>query len=295
MFDFRLKVFYVVAKRLNFTKAAAELYISQPAVSKHIQELETYYATKLFHRNGSRIRLTKTGAHLLKNTEKLMELHRRIDIEMAAHENNSKGTLKIGASTTVAQYYLPKYIASFRQKYPDIQVSMVSNNTEAIENMLTENQIDLGIVEGQSKRQNIKYNPITKDEIVLCTRTSNQLIRKPLISIEELKNLPLILRESGSGSLDVIASILSQHGVNISGLKKEIELQSTESIKSYLLHSDSFAFLSIHSIFKELRDNELRIIDIKGLEFERSFFGIVNQGDMHKLQELFLDHISALP
>lgn len=295
MFDFRLKVFYVVAKRLNFTKAAAELYISQPAVSKHIQELETYYATKLFHRNGSRIRLTKTGAHLLKNTEKLMELHRRIDIEMAAHENNSKGTLKIGASTTVAQYYLPKYIASFRQKYPDIQVSMVSNNTEAIENMLTENQIDLGIVEGQSKRQNIKYNPITKDEIVLCTRTSNQLIRKPLISIEELKNLPLILRESGSGSLDVIASILSQHGVNISGLKKEIELQSTESIKSYLLHSDSFAFLSIHSIFKELRDNELRIIDIKGLEFERSFFGIVNQGDMHKLQELFFDHISALP
>ena len=295
MFDFRLKVFYVVAKRLNFTKAAAELFISQPAVSKHIQELEAHYATKLFDRNGSRIRLTKTGAHLLRSTEKLMEMHRRIDIEMAAHENNSKGTLKIGASTTVAQYYLPKYIASFKEKFPEIQVSLISNNTEIIENLLTENQIDLGIVEGQSKRQNIKYHAITKDEIVLCTRSSNQLIKKPVINIEELKKLPLILREAGSGSLDVIAAILSRHGINISELKKEIELQSTESIKSYLLHSDSFAFLSIHSIFKELRDNELKIIDIKGLEFERSFFGIVNQGDMHKLQELFFAHISSLP
>lgn len=293
MFDFRLKVFYVTAKRLSFTKAAETLFISQPAVSKHIHEIEQYYGTKLFNRNGTKIKLTPAGLILYKQTEKLMDIYRTIDLEIASLSDHSKGELRIGASTTVAQYFLPKYIASFKEKFPDINVTFVSNNTEIIENLLTENKIDLGVVEGQPNNQYLKYNCLAKDEIVLCTRSGNNRIGKANIKIEELKKLSFILREAGSGSLDIIASHLKSNGIRISELTKEIELHSTESIKSYLLNSDTYAFLSIHSIFKELKDGEIKIIDIKELEFERYFYGIVNQGDHNKLQELFFRHITS--
>ncbi|WP_312422785.1 LysR substrate-binding domain-containing protein [Epilithonimonas sp.] len=292
MFDFRLKVFYVTAKRLNFTKAAEELFISQPAVSKHIHEIEQYYETKLFDRNGTKIKLTQAGLLLYKHAEKLMDIYRDIDFEIAALSDHSKGEVRIGASTTVAQYFLPKYIASFKEKFPDINVTLISNNTEIIENLLTENKIDLGVVEGQPNHQNLKYTCLVKDEIVLCTRSKNKN-SKTSIKIDELKKLSFILREAGSGSLDIIASQLKRNGINLSELKKEIELQSTESIKSYLLNSDTYAFLSIHSIFKELKDSELKIIDIKGLDFERYFYGVINQGDQNKLQELFFNHIAS--
>lgn len=291
MYDFRLKVFYIVAKRLNFTRAAEELFISQPAVSKHIHEIEEHYGVKLFDRNGTKIKLTKAGNVLYSHVEKLTDIYRDIDMDIAALSSNSKGLLRIGASTTVAQYYLPKYMASFKERFPDIEMTMVSNNTEVVENLLIENKIDLAIVEGQSKRQNLQYNCIAKDEIVLCTKASNQSA-KQVIKPEDLKKLPIILREPGSGSLEVIASALKTKNIQLSELQKEIEMQSTESIKTYLLHSDVYAFLSIHAIFRELKENELKIIDIKGLEIERSFYLAINHGDMHSLQELFFKHIS---
>ena len=294
MNDFRLRVFYVVAKRLSFTKAAAELFISQPAVSKHIHEIEAHYETQLFDRNGTRIKLTQAGLVLLKQVERLMDIYRTIDTELAALANNTKGTLRIGASTTVAQYYLSPHMASFKTRFPDVQVSLVVNNTEAIENLLAESKIDLGIVEGQPKRPHITYHRMVKDEIVLCTRVGNPLMRKGVIKPDELRKLPMIFREAGSGSLDVISSVLRENGIQLADMQKEIELQGAESIKSYLLHSNAFAFLSIHAIFKELKDNELRIIDIKGLQLERYFYGIVNHGDAHKLPELFFRHLTAI-
>lgn len=293
MFDFRLKVFYITAKRLNFTKAAEELFISQPAVSKHIHELEQHYEIKLFLRDGSKIKLTQAGSILYAHAEKLMEAYRTLDFDMAALSVTIKGTLRLGASTTVAQYFIPKYMATFREKFPEISISLVSGNTEHIENMLSENKIDLGMVEGQPNHQNLKYSKIVKDEIVLCTRSKNKNALKLTVKPEELKTLPLILREAGSGSLDIIASRLKEKGIALCDLKKDMEFESTESIKSYLLNSDDYAFLSIHSIFKELRDNDLKIIDIKGLTFERYFYSVINQGDQNKLQRLFLDHISS--
>lgn len=107
MFDFRLKVFQTVAKRLNFTKAAAELYITQPAVTKHIQELEHYFKTKLFERKGSQIKLTPAGEILLQHTEQIFAVYQNLEFEMSSFSKKHKGRLRVGASTTVAQYVLP--------------------------------------------------------------------------------------------------------------------------------------------------------------------------------------------
>lgn len=294
MYDFRLKVFYVVANRLNFTKAAAELFISQPAVSKHIHEIEVYYETQLFERHGSKISLTKAGHILLKNVENLMDIYRNIEIEIAAQKDVSHGHLKVGASTTVAQYFLPKRIADFKVKFPKVQISLISDNTEHIENLLVENKIDIGVVEGYHKRSSLKYQQLAKDEIVLCTRAANRLINKESVTVEELYKLPLVLREVGSGTLDVIASKLEEHDFSVADLKREMVLPSSESIKSYLLHSDTCAFLSIHSILKELKNKELRVVEIDDMDFERIFWGITKHGDTNRLQELFFRHISTL-
>ncbi|THU39159.1 LysR family transcriptional regulator [Niastella caeni] len=293
MFDFRLKVFYTVARRLNFTKAAEELFITQPAVTKHIHEIETYYKTRLFQRNGTKIKLTSAGTALLEHAEQLFDIYRNIEFDLAAINENVKGTIRIGASTTVAQYVLPKYLASFKQKFPDTKIELTANNTEHIENALIANKIDFGIIEGQSKRPQLKYTTFLKDEMVLCTRTGNPVIKKQSISLASLKELPLLIREQGSGSQEVIATALKKAGIKVSQLKIEMVLDSTESIKSYLSSSDCFAFLSVHSILKELKSNELTIIDIKDLSIERSFYFVIQQGDKHHLSELFIKFISA--
>ncbi|MFH7015675.1 LysR family transcriptional regulator [Flavobacterium sp. FlaQc-47] len=291
--DFRLKVFYTVALRLNFTKAATELYISQPAVSKHIQELEETYKTKLFERNGSKIALTTAGEILLKHTKNIFEIYREIDFDMSSFINERQGLLRLGASTTISQYIISPVLARFHQKQKEIKVNLLNGNTEQIENALINKEIEIGIVEGQSKNQSIKYIPFLKDELVLVCNTKNPLLKQNEISLEDLKSMKFITRERGSGTLEVIEFALKQVDVKISDLQIEMQLGSTESIKSYLLNSDCFAFMSIHAVDKELRNNELIVLDVANLSIERYFYIITLLGKSDSLSELFIQNISS--
>lgn len=292
MFDFRLKVFQTVAHRLNFTKAAAELYITQPAVTKHIHELEKHFKVKLFERNGSKIKLTPAGESLRQQTDQLFSFYQNLEFEMAGFSHDQKGKLRVGASTTVAQYVLPPVLAAFHQKFPHVQITLITNNTEQIEYRLTNNEIDLGIIEGHSKNASIKYSEFLKDEIVLVSSTKNAFAKKEIIKAADLKNIPLLLREPGSGTLEVISHALKLAGIKMSDLKIEMQLASTESMKSYLPCSDCLAFLSIHSILNELKRNELHIIDVKGLEIERYFYFIQLHGQSDSLPDLFMKFAS---
>ncbi len=291
--DFRLKVFYTVALRLNFTKAATELYITQPAVSKHIQELEETYKTKLFERNGSKIALTPAGEILLKHTKNIFEIYREIDFDMSSFINERQGLLRLGASTTISQYIISPVLARFHQKQQDIKVNLLNGNTEQIENALINKEIEIGIVEGQSKNQSIKYVPFIKDELVLVCNTRNPLVKQNEISLDDLKSMKFITRERGSGTLEVIEYALKQVGVKLTDLQIEMQLGSTESIKSYLLNSDCFAFMSVHAVDKELKNNELIVLDIEGLAIERFFYIITLLGKSDSLSELFIQNISS--
>ena len=292
MFDFRLQVFQAVAKRLNFTKAAAELYITQPAVTKHIHELERHFKVKLFDRNGSRIKLTSAGKILLQHTEQLFSVYRNLEFEMNNLSQKHKGILRLGASTTIAQYVLPPVLAAFHKKFNDVQITLTTNNTEQIEQALNNKEIDLGIIEGHSKNASIKYSEFIKDEIVLVTSISNPLAKKGIIQIKDLKNIPLLMREPGSGTLEVIAHELKKVGLKLHELNIEMRLSSTESMKSYLFHSECMSFLSVHSILSELKRNELQIIDIKGMNIERYFYFIQLHGQSEALPELFVKFAS---
>lgn len=291
--DFRLKVFYTVALRLNFTKAATELYITQPAVSKHIQELEETYKTKLFERNGSKIALTPAGKILLQHTKNIFEIYREIDFDMSSFRNERQGLLRLGSSTTISQYIISPVLARFHQKQQDIKVNLLNGNTEQIENALINKEIEIGIVEGQSKNQSIKYVPFIKDELVLVCNTKNPLVKQNEISLKDLKSMKFITRERGSGTLEVIEYALKQVGVKLTDLQIEMQLGNTESIKSYLLNSDCFAFMSIHAVGKELKNNELIVLDVKNLTIERYFYIITLLGKSNALSELFIQNISS--
>ena len=289
--DFRLKVFYTVALRLNFTKAATELYISQPAVSKHIQELEETYKTKLFERNGSKIALTPAGEVLLKYSKNIFEIYREIDFDMSSFSNERQGLLRLGASTTISQYIISPVLARFHQKQQDIKVNLLNGNTEQIENALINKEIEIGIVEGQSKNQSIKYIPFLKDELVLVCNSKNPLVQQSKISLDDLKRMKFVTRERGSGTLEVIEFALKQVGLKITDLQIEMQLGSTESIKSYLFNSDCLAFMSIHAVSKELKNNELMVLDVENLEIERYFYIITLLGKSDALSELFIQNI----
>ena len=289
MLDFRLQVFYTVAKRLNFTKASAELYISQPAVTKHIKELEAQFKVSLFERSGNkRILLTPAGEMLLQYAERLLEIYRELDYDMNLLVKQHSGVLRIGASTTVAQYIIPPILAQYHKKFKDIKVLLITGNTEEIELALLNKEIEFGIIEGISRNPQIRYEEYLNDELVLVSALNNPIIKKDVIKPEELPNYPLLLREPGSGTLDVIAHALKPHNLKLSDLQIEMQLGGTESIKSYLLHSNCLAFLSIHSILKELKNNECRIIDVKGLTIERPFNFIQHYGQPSSLTELFI-------
>ena len=292
MFDFRLQVFNTVANRLNFTKAAEELHITQPAVTKHIHEIEHHFKIKLFERKGTKIKLTTAGGTLLQYTNQLFAIYRNLEFEMNELTQHHSGILRIGSSTTVAQYVLPPLLAAFHQKFKDLQVKLTINNTEAIEQALNAKQIDLGIIEGQSKNIQFKYTEFIKDELVLVANTKSILAEKQVITADDLLKIPLLLREPGSGTLEVIAHALKPIGIRLEDLKTEMELGSTESIKRYLLNADCMAFLSIHSILKELDWKELTIIDIKGVSIDRNFYFIQEHGQAAALPDLFMKFAS---
>jgi DNA-binding transcriptional LysR family regulator len=287
MADFRLEVFYTVAKRLSFTKAAAELFITQPAVTKHIHELEDQYKAKLFERSGNHISLTEAGTLLLHHAEKVFELYRSVEFDINSLSKRKEGLLRMGASTSIA-YVVSPLLAKFRNKFPDVQISLITGNTEQVEKALLAKEIEIGIIEGYSKNTEISYHPFLKDELVLVCSSKHPLANSNSLSVDELKNIRFVLREQGSGTREVIDHALKSAGINIEDLPVEIRLGNTESIKSYLLNAPCMAFLSIHAITDEVKRGELKIIDVDGLSIERDFNMISLQGKIAGLADLFV-------
>ncbi len=288
VFDFRLQVFQAVARRLSFTKAAAELFITQPAVTKHIHELENQLKTKLFERSGAKISLTAAGEILLHHAEQIFDIYRNLEFEINSLSQRTSGKLRLGASTTAAQYILPPILAAFHRKFHNIEVTLTTKNTEEIEHALQQKEIDLGVIEGFSKNAAIKYTEFLNDEIVLVANSKNPLVSTGVIDATQLREIPLLLREPGSGTLEVIAHALKSIGLGLSDLNVEMQLSSSESMKLYILHSDSMAFISVHAVLKELQSKECRIVDVEGLSIDRHFHFTTLHGQQEALPELFM-------
>ena len=286
--EFKIAVFYAAARHLNFTKAAQELNITQPAVSKNIHELEIQAGKSLFKRNGNRLVLTESGKLLFEHAQKIHSAYDMLNESMDMLDGKVSGCLKIGASTTLSHYIVPKLLAEFHADYPMMKIKALHGNSQQVEEWLSDNSIDLGILEGLSNNPSMKYEAFLKDELVLVARHDHWKFKdKDHISARDLLELEFVIREQGSGTNDVLYRSLSEIGVNWHDLDVRVILASAEAIKHFLLNSDCVAFLSVYSIMKELDQGELKVIDIEGFEVKRDFFFVHPQGVINGVAEFF--------
>lgn len=293
MLNFGHLVFYEVAKLLNFSKASEILFISQPSVSKHVKNLEAQYGIALFERKGSTIILTEEGKILFDYLSKAIEINSHLEFDISTLKNTAaaRGTLVIGASTTVALYLMPKILSSFHRTFPNIKLRLINRNSENILKALLSHEIDVGIIEGKSKTTLANYQFFLKDEIVAVCSAKSNLVEKLQISIKELLKTPIALREKGSGTLAVLASALEKENVKLSDLNTQVIIGGTEALKNFLLEFDCIGFLPTISVQKQINNGELTRIHIPELPIHREFYFIQRQGEENnKLIKLFIKH-----
>lgn len=270
--NFRLVVFRAVAEQQSFRKAAEELYLTQPAVSLQIKALEEDVGVQLFDRTGTRIKLTEAGKILLECSRQASALLVLAKDKIAALSGDHAGELALGASTTVAQYVLPRLLGEFSREYPRVHPTMISGNTEQIVQALEEQKIALGLIEGPARNRDVKTEPFLEDDLVLIVSAAHEWAELKSVSCSEIATAPLLMRERGSGTRRVVEIALAQHGVKLNSLRIVMELDSTQAIKSAVEAGLGIGFVSRWAIAKDSRlDNSFRIVEVEGLRIKRDF------------------------
>ncbi len=277
MLDFRLKVFQSVARNLSFTKASNEMFISQPAVTRHIKELEAEFEVKLFNRTGNKIALTEAGKILLSYSDQISALHNDLKFTLSQLNGKMEGTLRLGASTTIAQYIIPALLARFHEGFPEVDLTLINGNTDYIEHQLLTNEIDVGIVEGKPANSDLRYSSFLKDELLIFTSARNTVIPS-VIQVDEFLKLPLVLRERGSGTLEIIQNKLQEKDIELAKMNVIMYLGSTEAIKSYIKTGEGAGIVSRFAIQHELESELFRVVEMPLLKFERQLYFISPKG-----------------
>lgn len=291
MLSTRHEIFIEVATNLSFSKAGEVLFISQPAISKHIKALESFYKTTLFERKGNAIQLSKGGTLLLSRLKEAKKIQNQLEFELSVLNDQlkAKGQLKLGASTTVALYIIPKILSAFHQKYPEIKISLLNRNTDTIIKALADQDIDIGIVEGKKKNSAILYQPFATDEVIAVCSAKSPIAKKRSLTVPEIKNYRVVLREQGSGTLAALKYNLEKNGVKLSELNVNVRLAGTEALKNFLREDNCLGFLPKGSVTRDLENGELVTVKIENFQIIRNFFFIQRHGtDTNELNKAFI-------
>ena len=289
--NYRDQVFIAAAENLSFSKAAEDLFISQPAVTKHIKELENKLNVALFDRKGNRIQLTKAGQLVYKCLKQIQIKYKDLEFELGLLNETFNGTLRIGASSSISQYVIPSYLAAFNQRYPKLKLYLENGNSFEMEQKLLNGKVDIALVENESSNSDLRYLPFMDDEICLVTGANSAYAKRKFISKSDLKILPFILREKGSGTLEVIQKAMQRNGIDFESLNVVINIGSTEAIKNFLIEFEGVALLSEKSVEKELQLKQVSKICIKNLTISRRFRVAFRQGPELKIPKLFNDFL----
>jgi LysR family transcriptional regulator, transcriptional activator of the cysJI operon len=270
--NFRLVVFRAVARHLSFRKAAEDLYLTQPAVSQQIKALEEDLGVQLFDRSGSQASLSPAGKVLLKYAERSNEVLVRAECELAGLSGTHAGPLTLGASTTIAQYVLPGLLSEFCKTRPRIVPTLISGNTERVVSAVEERSVALGFIEGPPRSRDLKTEPFLEDELILIVPSAHEWAEQATIAPREIASAPLLMRERGSGTRQVLELALERSGIKRRTLHVAMELDSTEAIKSAVEAGFGAGFVSRWAVAKDMRLNRtFKIVEVDGLRIRRWF------------------------
>lgn len=261
MFDYRLETFICVCKHLNYTKASEELNITQPAVSQHIHSLEENYKVKLFTYDKKRLQLTQEGMLLLNaaTTMKHDDIHLR---EKLLQVKNYKNELTFGSTFSVCEYILPQHINNYLMNNPDTNVKMVVANTKQLIERINLGEIDFALIEGNFSKSEFDSLLYSKENyIAVCG--NNYKFKNNVTSFEDLIDEKIILREEGSGTRDIINKFAQEKNIEIDDFVNYIEIGNINTIKYLVKHNLGISFLYEATVIEELKNHELKKINLK--------------------------------
>jgi len=275
----QLVILRAVAKGGSFKNAAQSLFLTQPAVSLQIQNLEKQLKTNLFDRTKKQIELTEAGTLLLRYSNRILALCEESSRVLDDLSELQSGKLVIGASQTTGTYLMPKIIGLFQQKYPNINVQLNVDSTRKVAWHLMNRQVDIGIVGGKipkELRKILEITPYVEDELALIVPPSHPYVKLECIKKEDLYDLKFISLNSYSTIRTVVDDTLSKNGIDVTRLKVEMELNSIEAIKNAVQSSLGAAFVSVSAITKELELNLLNCVRLEDVKINRKLCIILN-------------------
>jgi DNA-binding transcriptional LysR family regulator len=251
MADRRLQVFHAVAKHLSFTKAGEALFMTQPAVTFQIRQLEEHFNTRLFDRSQGRIALTPAGRMALEYAERILGLSAELDTRLKEIGGQMAGPLLIGASTTIAEYLLPQVLGEFKSRYPSVVPRLFVANSEAVQARIAERTLDLGFIEGDSHLPSLGADVCGDDELQVICAPTHPLAQLSSATPKTLTEHAYISREPGSGTREVIDHYLHKAGVSPDSMQVVMELGSPEALKGLVATGLGFAIMSRATVTKE--------------------------------------------
>lgn len=244
MADRRLQVFHAVAKHLSFTKAAEALFMTQPAVTFQIKQLEDQYNTRLFERGHGRIGLTPAGEMVLQYAERILSMSDELEARLGEMTGEMRGPLLVGASTTIAEFILPRVLGEFNALYPQVRARLIVANSEIIENRVGEHTLDIGLIEGPAHLPELLAETCCEDELVVICAPDYPLAGEPEITPAQLRDYEFISREPGSGTREVTDNYFKAAGIPPQDLKTLMELGSPEALKGVVATGLGYAIVS---------------------------------------------------
>lgn len=269
MENFRLTVFRAVAEQASFRKASEVLHLSQPAVSQHIHALEEELGARLFDRSGIKTALTPAGKLLLRYADRSVRVLDEARTALAKLDGEVSGVLQLGASTTIAQYILPRMLGVFLKDNPRVSLSVVSGNTEEIVARLLKDEIHLGMIEGPALNKEVQTKKFLEDRMILIAPRGHEWAGAEEIPLASLTEVPLLMREQGSGSRRVVEATLKKAGLSPHRLQIQMELDSTEAIVSGVEAGLGLGFVSQWGIGKAVRLGVVVPVRVEGLDIRR--------------------------
>jgi DNA-binding transcriptional LysR family regulator len=268
--NFRIRVFRAVAQHLSFTRAAEELLLTQPAVTQQVKLLEEELGVPLFDRGGGRISLTPGGLALLPFAERMRTLSDEAIAAVAGAYGQQAGELIIGASQTIGQYLLPRFIAGFTAINPKVKVCARSGNTDQMLEALLAREIQVALIEGPEQRKDIHIEAFMEDHMVLVVPASHEWADHE-ISLDDLKGQPLLTREYGSGSRRVIEHAFATAGLKLKDLRISMELDSTEGLLNAVEAGLGVTIVSRWAVRNQLSLGTVKLARIQGVKLSRRF------------------------
>ena len=262
MADRRLQVFYTVAKQLSFTKAAEQLFMTQPAVTFQVKQLEEHFNTRLFERSHGKIALTPAGRLVMDYAERILALSEEMDTRVGELTGAVAGPLLLGASTTIAEFILPQILGEFKAQHPEVEAHLTVANSETIVNRVADHTIDVGLIESPACLPSLQNEACCDDELVLICAPGHVLAGRKSVKAQEIAATPIVRREPGSGTREFTDNYFRQCGVPPEDLNVVMELGSPEAMKGVVETGIAVAIVSRATIAKELRLGSLLAIPL---------------------------------